>query len=279
MEVGELKTQSVRMRREAKRTLFLICVYLLVALGIRFVYLIEFSESPLFSTPLGPDVEEYASWANEILSGNLLWQSVRIHSPLYPYFLATFLWLFDGDNAICGVRVTQMILGFLAVIPVAGALRLSLMGASNVKNEGEVGGGVRFPILLIFLLLWAWYPPLIYYLGELTSEVLLVPLLSLSVYCLYVWDARVSARLVETADDDESDSVDLDDADEIAKLELKRSRVHSPCFSVSSSFFTICFDYSSEKIFHPAKFAVARSLRFCSRSLSLSPCFRSPITM
>ncbi len=60
------------------------------ALGIalRLAYLAEFAESPLFRHPHGPDVQEYVAWAREILAGRLLWPEVRIHSPLYPYFLA-----------------------------------------------------------------------------------------------------------------------------------------------------------------------------------------------
>ena len=192
MSILPEKTDALRGKLVFRRRLLFLIFYLFCALALRFLYLWEFSESPLFSTPLGPDVEEYAAWANEILAGNFLWESVKIHSPLYPYFLAFLLWAFKGANALLYVRVIQILLGFVALVPICGALKLALSGDSRlVVDKTDENNSRYFQVLLVFMLLWAWYPPLIYYLGELTSEVLLVPLLSLSLYCLYTWDSKV----------------------------------------------------------------------------------------
>ena len=43
---------------------------LVSALAIRLLYLMQFSSSPVFSIPIGPDVEEYDLWAMQIIAGD-----------------------------------------------------------------------------------------------------------------------------------------------------------------------------------------------------------------
>lgn len=152
-----------------KKNLFFITI--LPALGIffRVYYLIEYSSSPLFSCPIGPDIQEYSNWAKEILCGQFLWNIPRIHAPLYPHFLALCYKVFSFNFFY--IRMLQELIGLMAIIPIIVCLR-------KIK--------VHAPIIWITLGLWVWYPPLIFYQGEIISESLVVLLLTLSILFLYL---------------------------------------------------------------------------------------------
>ena len=155
-------------------------LYVLASLALRLYYLYEFSFSPLFDMPRGPDVEEYCTWAKEIVAGRMLWPYVKIHAPLYPFFMALLYSFFaNAQHCFYYVRLTQIMLGFAACIPLCGTI---LLICREQKKEGD---SKRRNMLITFLILWGWYPPLIYYLGELTSEVLIIPLLSTALFLLY----------------------------------------------------------------------------------------------
>ena len=163
-------------------------LYLLIGVLIRLYYLSQFSISPLFNIPIGPDVEEYTKWAHNILAGQWLWNSVHIHSPLYPYFLALLFRLYSGSVSLFKwVRFTQLFIGLVAVIPLYLSLEMAL--ADNRFKEGPKEQKESLfqnrIIKGIFLFSWLCYPPLIFYMGELTSEVLVIPLLSLSIFFIY----------------------------------------------------------------------------------------------
>ncbi|MHB9138163.1 MAG: tetratricopeptide repeat protein [Victivallaceae bacterium] len=143
---------------------------LLIGLILRLIYLWQFSDSPLFSNPAGPDVQEYDDWAREIIAGKILWETVHIHAPAYPLLLAALYKL--SSFSLHAVRLLQLLAGLLCFIPLFYALK-------KVCAESE-----RLTPYL-FLVIAALYPPLIYYQAELISEALLVPLLSLSVALLY----------------------------------------------------------------------------------------------
>ncbi len=193
--------------RDRNKRIILFFVYIFIGLLIRLYYLHQFSASPLFNIPIGPDVEEYTRWANDILAGKLLWNTVHIHSPLYPYFLATLYWSFSGVQNIFGwVRFTQLLIGLLSVIPLYLSLKILLIEKmSDDKNiiENRVIKG-------LFLLLWLCYPPLIFYMGELTSEVLLIPLLSLSVFYLYKSEESVIFKALEDGGDEDDENNNLE---------------------------------------------------------------------
>lgn len=162
------------------KILILILVYALAAIALRCFYLYQFSFSPLFETPRGPDVEEYCNWAKEIVAGRFLWPYVKIHAPLYPFFLALLYWFFaDGQHCFYFIRLTQILLGFATCIPLCGIIMLIFKEQNDEKNNHYS------KMLITFLIIWGWYPPLIYYLGELTSEILLIPLLSSAVFLIY----------------------------------------------------------------------------------------------
>ncbi len=155
------------MTKHTRLTFLLIGALTGVAILLRLLYLKEFSTSPLFTVPVGPDVEEYVLWARQILSGRLLWNEPQIHAPLYPFLLAACLHLSKLDFGM--VRAVQLGVGLLSVIPLLLAMRTA-------------GAGRR--ALWLLALLWAWYPPLIFYESELTSEAIIVPLLSCALFFL-----------------------------------------------------------------------------------------------
>ena len=152
---------------------------LVLALAIRLLYLMQFSSSPIFYTPIGPDVEEYDLWARQIIAGDYLWNYVHIHSPLYPFLLAFEYKIFSFNHFL--VRYFQLIIGLASTLPLVLSLRL-IQGRWTVNN-------------LIFAILWITYPPLIYYEAEYISESLMVPLLCLSIYLTYCAEERRKTAL------------------------------------------------------------------------------------
>jgi len=145
---------------------------------LRVSYLSEFSASPLFGIPVGPDVGEYDEWARGILSGSVLWNEMPIHAPLYPFFLAGLYWLTDLD--LFYVRALQLGLNLLALIG------LGLLLAWRSRKSESSSGQRLVPWLFLFLALF-WPLPL-YHEAELISESLLLPLLCLSIALLCLSD-------------------------------------------------------------------------------------------
>ncbi len=200
--------------RDRNKRIILCCVYIFIGIIIRLYYLYQFSASPLFNIPIGPDVEEYSKWANNILAGQMLWDTVHIHSPLYPYFFAMLCWIFSGvENLFGWMRFTQLFLGLISVIPLYLSLKMLLKenlsdDKSSIENRVTKG---------LFLFLWLCYPPLIFYMGELTSEVLLIPLFSLSIFFLY--SSEQGADIVELKES--SDEEDEEEENQPALLTNK----------------------------------------------------------
>jgi Flp pilus assembly protein TadD len=158
--------------------LFIILALVTLAVIFRFVYLGQFFTSPLFTIPLGPDVEEYDSWARQILAGKIIWDSVPIHAPLYSYFLASIYSLFSLN--LYAVRAFQELLGLSLVFPVYFVVE------HLTRSDKKIFGVNDSLLPCFFFALWALYPPFIYYQAELISEALLLPLLSLAIYFLYL---------------------------------------------------------------------------------------------
>ncbi len=156
-----------------QRNFLIFASAVLLGVILRCIYLQQYSSSPLFLYPCGPDVEEYAARAREIVGGIFLWRKLDIHAPLYPYLLAFLQWLFSFDNPL--IRAAHLLIGLLVIVPLCGAAWLA---------EGR-----RFtPAVAGTALIWAAYPPLIFYQGEYISETLVVLLLCSSIFCLYEGD-------------------------------------------------------------------------------------------
>ncbi len=155
-----------------KKERFFVLGVMTVGVLLRLVYLWQYSASPLFEHTIGPDVSEYNAWAKRIIAGQLLWKEVDIHAPLYPYFLALTNLVFSYK--MFWVRFTQLLLGMATFLPLFFVLKRVALGRDVFRFLPHV-----------FLAMAALYPPLLFYEGEIVSEALLVPLVSLAVFFLY----------------------------------------------------------------------------------------------
>ena len=87
-------------------------VCLLAGLLLRAAFFIELRHSPFYHSP-SLDPLEYDDWAREIAAGKILWTSIPIHGPGYPFFLAGIYALSGGSYA--AVYLVQLALGLLNV--------------------------------------------------------------------------------------------------------------------------------------------------------------------
>ncbi|MEK7865155.1 MAG: tetratricopeptide repeat protein [Planctomycetota bacterium] len=83
-------------------------VLTLPALALRIVYLLEIRKVLFFDHPV-LDALEYVRWGREVAAGQLLWTELRIHGPLYPFFLGA-VFAISPDNYLL-VGILQSIVG------------------------------------------------------------------------------------------------------------------------------------------------------------------------
>jgi len=160
------------------KTHIILPVFVLAAIVLRLLYLWQFSESPLFNIPIGPDVEEYDKWAREILAWGFGSERMHIHAPLYPMFLAFLYNVFSFK--LLWVRLIQTLVVFAGF----GFLGWTIQSLVAPKR--------RF-VTWIFLGLAALYPTLLFYSSELISETLLLPLTCITISLLYWSENQISA--------------------------------------------------------------------------------------
>lgn len=127
-----------------------------IAWLLRFFYLLELRDSPLFLTPM-LDESYHVSWAREIASGDWIGSGVFFRAPLYPYLLALTFLLFKGS--LFASRIFQITYGSLTPVVVYFLGR---------RLSGERGGRIAGVIA-------ACYPFFIYF----DSELLIVSLVVL----------------------------------------------------------------------------------------------------
>jgi len=84
-----------------------------LALGLRLLYLLEWRDTLLFTTPIG-DARGYLEWARAIAAGDVWGSEVFYQAPLYPYFLAGVLRATGSET--WGPRGVQAVLGALACV-------------------------------------------------------------------------------------------------------------------------------------------------------------------
>lgn len=147
----------------------LLFFYIGIGVLIRAFYLAQYSYSPVFDYPLGPDVQEYHARAMEILAGKILWESPQIHAPLYPIFLSA-LYKITSINHFW-TRLIQSSLCFISSIPLIWII-----------SKGKF---INPKVLAIFAFFLLVYPTAIYYECEYVSESLLLILLQLTLASLY----------------------------------------------------------------------------------------------
>lgn len=98
------------------RTTTIYIFIFVLALLIRFTYLIEIKDEPIFTLLLG-DAERYDAWAKEISEGNWLGDEIFYQAPLYPYFLGIIYTIF-GRNLLV-VRLVQILIGSISCVLIA----------------------------------------------------------------------------------------------------------------------------------------------------------------
>lgn len=155
-------------------------VLMLTGLVLRVTYLQQYSASPLFNLPLGPDVQEYDQWARNIIVNGLFSGDTQIHAPLYPWFLSLLYRIFSFDYF--NIRLCQEVIGLISFLPLYLAIR---KGWREYRYMAD-----------IFLGLSMVLPPLIYYQGELVCEALLIPLLNLALACFLYGEYNKSKRTI-----------------------------------------------------------------------------------
>ncbi|MCK4385107.1 MAG: tetratricopeptide repeat protein [candidate division Zixibacteria bacterium] len=137
-----------------KETCFILGLFIFAFL-VRFIYLNQMKNSPLFDAPL-IDAKYHDQWAQTILKGQDFAKGVFFRAPLYPYFLALVYKIF-GHNFYM-VRLIQFLIGSLSCVLVY------LIGKKIFNPRvGRIAGMVA-----------SVYGILIYFEGELLIPVLIV---------------------------------------------------------------------------------------------------------
>jgi tetratricopeptide (TPR) repeat protein len=129
------------------------------ALLLRLVYLWEWHDTLLFTTPIG-DARAYLDWARQIAGGDWLGREVFYQAPLYPYLLAGVLRLTGSET--WGPRLVQAVLGALACVWLGRA------GERFFDRASGVAAGLGL----------AFYAPALYFDGLIQKPVLDGALLS-----------------------------------------------------------------------------------------------------
>jgi Tfp pilus assembly protein PilF len=170
--------------KRIKKKHIIIFLIIIAALCLRLVYLYQYSSSPLFTTPIGPDVEEYDNWAKEILAWGFSSGRLHIHAPFYPALLASLYYVFSFN--MFWVRMFQSVLVFGGFILLAWGIKKYISPA-------------RQDIFYILLIFAGLYPPLLFYSSELISESLLLPLVCGVLVMLYLAENKLASGQLNKA--------------------------------------------------------------------------------
>ncbi len=133
---------------------------LLVALAIRVAYTLESQSNPMHLAPQ-MDAAYHFEWAKALLSGRDHHPGPFFRAPLYPWFLATALWLSQG--ALLGALLIQALLGVCTTW-----LTYELARACFPRS------GSRGPLIAALLVAINWV--LVYFDAELLLPSLAIPL-------------------------------------------------------------------------------------------------------
>ncbi|MBI2359205.1 MAG: tetratricopeptide repeat protein [Deltaproteobacteria bacterium] len=151
---------------------FIACAaVVLLALGVRLLYLFEIEANPLFYHPAG-DGRVYDEWAQRIASGDLLGQGVFYQAPLYPYFLGLLQFILGHD--LWSIRLVQITLGAVS----CGLVFLA--GRAFFGRAAGVAAGIIVSL----------YAPAIFYDALIQKAVLDLVLVALIVLLLASIQAR-----------------------------------------------------------------------------------------
>lgn len=143
------------MKSSFRKNLIWVIGIFILAFAVRFIYLNQLKNSPLFDSPV-MDAEYHDQWAQAIVAGEDFTGGVFFRAPLYPYFLALVYRIFGHDYLM--VRVIQFLIGSF------NCALIYLLGRRVFGNRTAVIAGVMA----------ALYGILIYFDGQLLIPVLLV---------------------------------------------------------------------------------------------------------
>jgi tetratricopeptide (TPR) repeat protein len=156
--------------------LFQVSLLFGLAFGLRLIYILQYMSSPDFNNPIG-DSMLYYERAQEMLAGDWLGRHIPFHSsPLYPAFLAIFLWLFSFDFLM--LRVVQVLLGAANCVAIYYLTK-------------ELARGHR-PTAMLAGLMAALYGTLAFFDGDLLM--IFLTLLALDLALLFLIRARAAAH-------------------------------------------------------------------------------------
>jgi tetratricopeptide (TPR) repeat protein len=156
---------------------FWLVAIVLLAFGLRLIYVLEVQSSPYFRTPV-MDPLYHHEWAQAFAAGETFWEGPYFRAPLYPWFLGVIYWLFGPDNPFAP-RIVQAVLGSLS----CGLLYL--IGRQVFSRTASAIAGFAAATYWIF----------IYYDAELLIPVLIVFLDLLLLWLLLRTGARRAAHL------------------------------------------------------------------------------------
>ena len=135
------------------------------ALGFRLIYVVQSFDNPLFGVPI-VDAYSYVKWAQKMVDGIWLWDSVGNYLPIYPAFLA----------------VQQIIFG---TSPLVNKILQSIMGAGTAVLLAQVAARTwQRKVGLISGYLIATYWMLVVFESEKFAETFSIFFLSLTLWCL-----------------------------------------------------------------------------------------------
>ncbi len=163
---------------KVKERLALLAIFVL-ALSLRVLYTLQSQDNPYFLAPT-MDAQYHLDWAEAILRGESFVEGAYFRAPVYPWFLAGLLWLFEGD--LLWVRLAQDFIGALSV--------LLLFAVARRAFDTSTG--------LLAALMGACYWMWIYFDAELLLPVLEIPTALLAILCgLRLAEQRSARRALE----------------------------------------------------------------------------------
>ncbi len=158
-----------------RQATILLGILLTAGLFIKAGYLISIWPEAANPALLSTDELYHYNWAMAIADGQLFANAPYFRAPLYPYFLAILLWLFQGSLVL--VRIVQLSLGLISLF------LIFRLGQRIVSPwAGFIGG-------MLYLL----YPVTTFFESQLLLDGLFSLLVLAVIYCLY--PARESVRI------------------------------------------------------------------------------------
>lgn len=128
----------------------------LPALALRVLYLLEIRKVLFFDHPV-LDALEYVKWGREVAAGHLLWPEVRIHGPLYPFFLGA-VFAISPDN--------YLLVGLLQAVVGVGSAWIAARIAADLTE------GLFAPIVAFCAIAFGWI--FVYYDGQWMPTTIIV---------------------------------------------------------------------------------------------------------